>query len=295
MTLYSHSRLSSFENCPRQFRYRYIDKLPSESEGIEAFMGKRVHEILERLYHHVARHGRPPSLAQVHDRFRKDWLLHWHPEVRIVREECDEDHYRQGGLRCLENYYRGHYPFDDGETIGIEHKIQLALDEAGRYKLRGVIDRVVRRPEGRYEIHDYKTGALPPRARIEQDRQLALYQLGLEQSYEDVHEVDLIWHYVAHNRTFQQRRTPDQLLSLRGATIELIDRIEATVDYPTRAGPLCSWCEYRQICPAITGDTRAERGPTGPEPPPVGDQEPPLAARADPIPPPRAPVQLSLL
>ena len=88
----------------------------------------------------------------------------------------------------------------------------------------------------------------------------------------------------------------DQYVTVSSANFNsLIDRIEATVDYPTRAGPLCSWCEYRQICPAITGDTRAERGPTGPEPPPVGDQEPPLAARADPIPPPRAPVQLSLL
>ena len=130
---------------------------------------------------------------------------------------------------------------------------------------------------------------------LDQRTQLALYQLGLEQSYEDVHEVDLIWHYLAHNRTIQQRRTPDQLLSLRGATIELIDRIETAVDYPTRVGPLCSWCEYRHICPAITGDTSAETGPTGPEPPPAGDPEQPLAARAEPMPPPRAPVQLSLL
>ena len=36
---YSHSRLSNFENCPLKFQYRYILKIPSETESIEAFVG----------------------------------------------------------------------------------------------------------------------------------------------------------------------------------------------------------------------------------------------------------------
>ena len=53
--IYSHSRLACFENCPKQFHYRYVLKIPSESESIEAFLGKRVHEVLERLHRFVAR------------------------------------------------------------------------------------------------------------------------------------------------------------------------------------------------------------------------------------------------
>ena len=37
--VYSHSRLSSFEQCPQKFEYRYVLKLPSDSEGIEGFTG----------------------------------------------------------------------------------------------------------------------------------------------------------------------------------------------------------------------------------------------------------------
>ena len=40
-TIYSHSRLSSFENCRKQFHFRYILQIPAETEGIEAFLGKR--------------------------------------------------------------------------------------------------------------------------------------------------------------------------------------------------------------------------------------------------------------
>ena len=54
-TVYSHSRLSSFENCPRQFYYRYVERVPIETESVEAFVGKRVHEVLERLNHFVGR------------------------------------------------------------------------------------------------------------------------------------------------------------------------------------------------------------------------------------------------
>ena len=70
-TIYSHSRLSSFENCPKKFEFRYILNVEAETEGIEAFVGKRVHEILERLYLFVE-DGKVPSLEKViarYDRF----------------------------------------------------------------------------------------------------------------------------------------------------------------------------------------------------------------------------------
>ena len=69
---YSHSRISCFENCPKQFHYRYVLRLPAESESIEAFAGKRVHEVLERLHRFVDR-GMVPSLAKVLARFETMW------------------------------------------------------------------------------------------------------------------------------------------------------------------------------------------------------------------------------
>lgn len=267
--LYSHSRLSSFENCPQQFKYRYIDKLKTQSEGVEAFMGKRVHEVLERLYHHVERYGRPPSLSQVQDRFRKDWPLHWHDQVNIVREGLDADHYVRLGVRCLENYYRSHYPFDRGETVGIEKNISAILDEAGAYRIRGIIDRVVRTAPGCYEVHDYKTGGyVPPRKKLDADRQLALYQIGIEQSYADVDEVVLVWHYVAFGKTLTSSRSPEQLETLKQDTIALIDHVESTSEFTAKPSKLCNWCEFKGLCPNAKLDLPSNSAPSGPEPPP---------------------------
>ncbi len=258
MTEYSHSRLSSFENCPRQFKYRYVDQIKVDKEGVEAFMGKRVHEILERLYHHVSRNGRPPSLAQVLDRYRQDWARSWHDKIAIVRKENPPAYYLERGERCLENYYRGHYPFTTGETVALEERLRLRLDTEGRYKLLGIVDRIVRQGDGVFEIHDYKTSAnLPQQRQLDRDRQLALYQIGLEQTYPDVQQVELVWHYLIFNKTLRSRRSVEALEDLRQATMKLIDSVEAESEYRARPGPLCRWCDYASICPDAPAAARS--------------------------------------
>ncbi len=249
-TLYSHSRLSSFENCPKQFEFRYVQKIPSESESIEAFVGKRVHEILERLYLFVGR-GQITENEKVIQRYQVLWEETYDADrVRIVREGTPLSFYRQLGEQCLRSYYARHYPFDEDETLGIEKRVIFPLDEAGEYRMQGIIDRISRARDGTIEIHDYKTGARVPSQRmLDQDRQLALYQIGLSGEFGDGVPFRLVWHYVAKNQTRTSTRTPEDLASLREATIERIDEIQQTTEYPARKIALCNWCEYKSRCP----------------------------------------------
>jgi putative RecB family exonuclease len=248
---YSHSRFSSFENCPKQFHYRYVLRIPAESESIEAFLGKRVHEILERLLQ-VVQTGRIPSLPAVLKRFHQEWERKFSPErIRIVRSEESVSFYRELGERCLRNHYRRHYPFDGDETLGLEEAISFSLDEEGSVAVRGVIDRLVRARDGAIEIHDYKTGRrIPPQRALDQDRQLALYQLGLDGRYRDVPQVRLVWHYLLFDQVRTSTRTTDQLAELRKRSLELVARIESERAFEPTPSPLCAWCEYRDRCPA---------------------------------------------
>ncbi len=253
--VYSHSRLSSFENCRKQFHFRYVLRIPQESEGIEAFVGKRVHEVLERLYRFVDR-DLIPSLPKVLARYRALWDEHFDAErIRIAREGTPVEFYRELGERCLRNFYTRNYPFDGDETLGLEQHVRFALDTEGEYRVQGFVDRVVRAPDGTIEIHDYKTGQrVPAQQYLDEDRQLALYQLGLEREYGERESFRLVWHYVARNQVRTSMRTPEQLDTLRRETIELIDRIEAETEYAPNRIPLCQWCEYKSICPEWNED-----------------------------------------
>jgi putative RecB family exonuclease len=249
-TVYSHSRMSSFENCPKQFHFKYVLKIPQETEGIEAFVGKRVHEVLERLYVFVDQ-DMVPSLDKVIHRYRVMFDEMYDPErVRIVREGIAASFYRELGERCLRNYYHRHYPFDADETLGLEERVLFDLDQEGRYKVQGIIDRIVRARDGTVEVHDYKTGKyVPSQKNLDQDRQLALYQIGLSKHYPG-EPMRLVWHFVQSGQIRTSTRTPEELASLRSTTISLIDRIEQETDFAPNKIPLCSWCEYKSLCPA---------------------------------------------
>ena len=48
--IYSHSRLSTFEQCPYKYKLKYLDKIETDvPDTIETYLGSRVHETLEKL------------------------------------------------------------------------------------------------------------------------------------------------------------------------------------------------------------------------------------------------------
>ena len=250
MTIYSHSRLSTFETCPLQFKYRYVDKIRVPFEKtVETHLGKIVHEVLEWLYHEV-KDGRVPVLDEVLIYYGEGWNKKWEDGIKIVRKNMTKEDYFNKGLQFLISYYMKHKPFDDN-TIDIEKRVFIDIDKTGKYKLQGFIDRLVYNLEKEcYEVHDYKTAnSLPLPEKVESDRQLALYSLAIKELYGEDKEVVLVWHYLAFNRRIESRRTDEQLENLKSEIIDLINTIETTEEYPPRKSALCNWCEYQPVCP----------------------------------------------
>ncbi len=245
---YSHTRISAFENCPLQYKYKYRDRLtPTLGTTIEAFMGSRVHEVLESLYRDLLM-TRCPSLEELLGLYEAVWEKAWDQSVRVIKKEYSPEDYRRKGGKCIEDYYRRYHPFDQGRTIGIEERVRVDLG-ADRV-LTGIIDRLALREEGRYEIHDYKTSnSLPSQEMIDHDRQLALYQIGVSERWNDVEEIILVWHYLVFDRELRSTRGPRDLEELLARTNEIIDRIESTVKFEPKKSALCHWCEFQNICP----------------------------------------------
>ena len=249
MKVYSHSRLSCYEQCPQKYKLKYIDRVETEIEqSIEAFLGSRVHETLEKLYRDLG-YQKVNTLEELLEFFRSEWKKNWDDSIVIVKEEYGPENYLKMGEKFITDYYNKYKPFDQGKTISLEERILIKLDDSGDYKLQGFIDRVMESKEGYYEVHDYKTNSrLPLPEYLDNDRQLALYAIGIKERYPDVKDVRLIWHFLAFDKEVDSTRTDEELEELKRKTIELIDRIESDEKYPVKTSILCDWCEFKPIC-----------------------------------------------
>lgn len=257
MTIYSHSRLSSFEQCPLKYKYSYIDRIRSGRKTVEAFMGNRFHEAMEHLYGRLS--FEKPDLDALRRLYEGAWEKKWSDDIVLVRSDRTAEDYRAIGLKALEDYFRRHEPFEEGQILGVERDVRADLDGTGRYRVRCIIDRLMRRDDGRVEIHDYKTSSLlPTQADVDGDRQLALYEIAVRQAWPDTESVDLVWHYVSFDTELRSRRSPEQLEELSERTKSLIEGIEATTDFPPRESSLCEWCDHITICPLFAHRFRTE-------------------------------------
>ncbi|MBU0761821.1 MAG: PD-(D/E)XK nuclease family protein [Candidatus Altiarchaeota archaeon] len=250
--IFSHSRIECFNECPRKFRYRYIDKVVIEDfDTVERYMGRKVHEALEYLYK-KAMYGDAPDIDDIVRHYNSIWSEGIGDNVMVVNDGATHDDYRILGERCIADYFEKHAPFDSVKTIATELLVRTDLKNDGNYRLVGYIDRVDRVGDGVYEIHDYKTSSkVLSQNKADDDRQLTIYEMGLRTLYNDVHDVEYVWHYLAHGKEIRSKRDVKDIEAHKREIIDSIHRIEEAIVegwYPAVKTPKCMWCEYQSIC-----------------------------------------------
>jgi len=225
---FSYSQLNTFKTCPQQYKIIYLDGLRKEHESIEAFMGKRVHEVLEWLYS-KENQGKPyitfDRLCQTYD---DQWRAHWHKNIHIADSRNYTDYYYSIGKRCLSNYYGRYGPTFDQMVEDTEVKLTFSI---GDHTFRGVIDRLDHIGPGKWIVHDYKTSKRQKTQRqAMNDIQLALYQIAVEQNFGQVNDISLNWHFLRMGSEVTVVHTSEQLEKLREKSIRMVDKIINCID-----------------------------------------------------------------
>lgn len=165
------------------------------------------------------------------------------------------DYYFNKGIRFLINYFLKNTPFKDN-TIHTEKKILIPLDDKKEYFIVGYIDRLTHDKENNiFEVHDYKTGSLKSQEELDEDRQLALYSIGVRESFNNVTNIKLVWHFLDSNKELTSERTIEQLMTLKINILKLIKKIESTKEFSTNRSNLCNWCEYKSKCPEFNKES----------------------------------------
>jgi putative RecB family exonuclease len=253
MATYSHSRVSTFENCPYQYKLRYIDKAePEIPETIELFMGKRVHETLEKLYKDK-KFKKLVSKATLIKFYKDNWEKEYSEDILVVKEGLTAENYKKMGIKFIEDYYNKYKPFDQLTILGLETEDRMTLKDGNQWHVR--IDKFACDDEGNYYVCDYKTNAtMKDQEEADADRQLAMYSIWVKDRFKDAKSVKLVWHMLAFNKEAVSERTNEQLKKLEEDTINLIKKIEKAEKekaFPTHVTALCNYCGYKSQCPSF--------------------------------------------
>ncbi|MEE9219696.1 MAG: PD-(D/E)XK nuclease family protein [Acidobacteriota bacterium] len=252
--VYSYSRLNTFDHCRYRYKFQYIDKLPQGPTTVEAFMGSRVHEALEEWYGRRSL-GEAVGLHELIEAYRDAWRRQWRDEVRVVRRGATPEQYRSTGERALITYYQNGGRDDPTETLAMELHVDIPLDDDGVPAMRGYVDRLARAEDGTLEIHDYKTTSrLPSDQDMEEDPQLALYQIGVQRMFPKAPAIRLIRHFLSFGRQHHSQASAERLTKLRQSMKARIGAVQACTEFPPHVTPLCRWCSYQDRCDAWQGN-----------------------------------------
>jgi DNA helicase II / ATP-dependent DNA helicase PcrA len=229
----SASDIETYRLCPLKYKFARVFRIPQEPTINQRF-GIVVHQVLERF--HTSGGGSLDDLMRL---FEASW---WRSGFG---DSNDELQFRDKAVAALTRYWE----LDrdrDGEPAWIERSFSFHL---GPHLLRGRVDRVDRLPDGRYELIDSKTGKPKSAADLREDVQLSLYQMGARESW-DLETSAQSYYYVLDNEKVPVEHSEDELERVRGTVSTIAEGIMAQEFEPTPSPEICSFCDYRIICPA---------------------------------------------
>jgi RecB family exonuclease len=244
------SRLTSWLDCPRRYRFTYIDR-PMPPKGppwAHNSVGSAVHTALAGWWQLPATARTPEAAGRL---LRERWV------PLGFRDEDEATAWRERAAAMVERYVADLDPYD--EPIGVERTVAL---KTSRLALSGRIDRLDRRGD-ELVVVDYKTG----RHVLSTDDArgslaLAIYAVAAARTMRlpctrvELHHLPtgdvVVWE---HSDASLERHLgrADDIAAEAGAAHAAAnsgdpDALEAA--FPSRTGPQCSWCDFIQHCPA---------------------------------------------
>jgi putative RecB family exonuclease len=263
MANYSNSKLSAYENCPYQYKLRYIDKVEVEiPTTVEMFLGDLVHRTMEKLYTDL-KYQKMNSREDLLSFYRDLWEKEYSGDILIVKREYTPENYQKMGEKFISDYYDSYQPFDDMTVIGMETQDMLLLPDGNYWNIR--IDKLGFDEKNNYYVCDYKTNSrMMMQETADSDRQLAMYSVWVRDKFRDARKVFLKWHMLAFNKEIVSERTDKQLNRLQQDVMAKIREIkQATKDdnFPRITSGLCNYCVYQKICPSFSHLAQLEEKP----------------------------------
>ena len=229
----SASDIETYRICPLKYKFARVFRIPQEATIHQRF-GIALHQVLERFHQHTG--GTREELMEL---FEGSWRRGG------FGDSDDELQFRERALDALDRYWEQTLQ-SPADPVWFERSFSFTL---GGHLVRGRVDRIDRHPDGGYELIDYKTGKARTERQLREDVQLSLYQMGARESWQ-IETSAQSYLYVMSGEKVPVAHTEDELERVRTTVAEIGAGIARHDFQPTPSEEICSFCDYRIICPA---------------------------------------------
>lgn len=251
------SKLQCYLDCPRQYRFRYVERRPERRTFGPTALGLSVHKALRDFY------GLEPAERTVEALLRglrRSW------EGTGYRSTKDAEDAYTRAEEMLRRYHAGTDP-QRARVVALESKFSHAKSREG-ILVTGRVDRIDI-DDGEYVIVDYKTGRFGQTDEaIDESLPLSLYAIAVSAVLgRPVRRIAV--EHLPTGRRAETTRDLDRLAGDWKALVDLADEMRSLEsEFPPKPGALCPWCDYLSICPPGRASMRVSNA--------AADEAPPL-------------------
>jgi RecB family exonuclease len=244
------SRLLSWLDCPRRYRFTYVDRPmpPKGAPWAHNSVGAAVHTALAEWWKLPVEARTTPAAGRL---LRAKW------QPLGFRDEASSLAWRDRAADMVERYVDGLDPHD--EPVGVERTVAM---KTSRLALSGRIDRLDRRGD-ELVVVDYKTGRhVLTTDDARGSLALAVYAAAAARTMRmpcqrvELHHLPtgdvVVWEHTEDSLARQLSRADDIAQEAVAAHAAVgsgqPDVLESA--FPARSGAQCGWCDFLAQCPA---------------------------------------------
>src|SRR2546425_5834764 len=233
----SATGVQNYEMCPLRFKLEREWGLPREVPAAMQY-GAVMHRVL-RAYYDSVRFERPYSDEALISLFRSDLA-----DAGIQDRYQHELYEKQGIAQLLEFVAASRQvPFPN-----VAHAEEFFEVRFGKTAVVGRIDRIDRTGDGGVTITDYKTGKPQSQEDADESLQLSIYGLAAREKW-GYRAERLVFYNLEENAAVITTRSELQLREAK-LKVENVAENVAAGNFEPKPGFYCSFCSYRNLCPA---------------------------------------------
>lgn len=230
----SHSKRDCYRECGWKYLMRYDEKLDGDKTQDHLQFGSYIHKIFE-----------VGVSATTFDELDKIGAS--------LRENYEfSEEYARKTKTCIRNFLRLNSSLQ--HTISTE--FQFEVDLGNDLIFNGVIDRIMKSPDNKFLVIDYKTGKTEKnKTDLFNDLQMQGYAFAIHKLYNVPYsDITVAHYYPLTDKLVSIRYLPWQIANFEKSLMRDCWDIRKAkkTELKPRQNKFCNWCDYQKVCPIFT-------------------------------------------